>query len=135
MSGAVLDSFALIAFFRNEPGADAVEQRFLSAVESQQFLAMTEVNYSETKYMILRKNGEDAWNQVFGVLQSLPIQFFPADRHLSDIAATFKSQNKLSLADAYAAALSQSLDLPLITGDPEFKQLEKEIKIHWLPVG
>jgi predicted nucleic acid-binding protein len=38
----------------------------------------------------------------------------------------------LSLADAFAAALARERKADLITGDTEFKPLEKEIKITWL---
>lgn len=38
----------------------------------------------------------------------------------------------LSLADAFAAALAKKLKANLVTGDPEFKAVEKEIKIDWL---
>jgi hypothetical protein len=31
-----------------------------------------------------------------------------------------------------AAALAKEKKAELVTGDPEFKPLEKEIKIHWL---
>jgi predicted nucleic acid-binding protein len=48
------------------------------------------------------------------------------------VAADFKARHKLSLADAFAAALAKERKAELITGDPEFKALEKEIKIGWL---
>ena len=36
------------------------------------------------------------------------------------------------LADAFAAALAKEKKAELVTGDPEFKALAKEIKINWL---
>ena len=36
------------------------------------------------------------------------------------------------LADAFAAALAKTKSAELVTGDAEFKPLEKEIKINWL---
>ncbi len=33
---------------------------------------------------------------------------------------------------AFAAALARARNCELVTGDPEFKPLEKEIKINWL---
>ena len=36
------------------------------------------------------------------------------------------------LTVALAAALAKEKKPELVTGDPEFKALEKEIKIHWL---
>jgi predicted nucleic acid-binding protein len=35
-------------------------------------------------------------------------------------------------ADAFAAALAKEKKAELVTGDPEFKPLENEIKINWI---
>jgi predicted nucleic acid-binding protein len=62
------------------------------------------------------------------VLRSLSIEFHPAARSLADSAAEFKARFKISLADAFAAALATEKKTDLVTGDPEFKPLEAEIK-------
>jgi stage V sporulation protein SpoVS len=36
------------------------------------------------------------------------------------------------LAGAFAAALAKHKKAEFVTGDPEFKSVEKEIKINWL---
>lgn len=51
---------------------------------------------------------------------------------MSDLAADFKAPSKISLAGAFAAALAKEMKADPVTGDPEFKSLEKEIKIAWL---
>ena len=56
----------------------------------------------------------------------------PADRGLADLTADSKSRFSLSLADAFAAALAKLKKAELVTGDPEFNAVEKEIKIDWL---
>jgi ribonuclease VapC len=61
-----------------------------------------------------------------------PIEVHAADRRLADVAAGFKARFKISLADAFAAALAKERKAELVTGDPEFRVLEKEIKIRWL---
>lgn len=38
---------------------------------------------------------------------------------------------KISLAAALAAALAKEKEAELLTGDPEFKALEKDLKIDW----
>lgn len=92
---------------------------------------MTEVNYAEVKYTLTRKNGRSTWEQAAGVLQGLPIEFHAATRSLADQAADFKSRCRLSLADAFAAALAKEMKAELVTGDPEFKSVEREIKVLW----
>ncbi len=132
MPAKVLDSFALIAYFRDESGAEAMEELLVAAGKKDNPLQMTDVNYAEVKHSILKKDGANAWAEAEKILQSLPIEFNSTDRLLADCAADFKARFRISLADAFAAALAKSKNAELVTGDPEFKELEKEIKIGWL---
>ncbi len=128
----VLDSFALIAFLRDEPGADFVERLLEDAAASRCQLWMTEVNYAEVHYVLTRKEGLATWQNCEKAIAGLPIRFVPADRVLANAAAPLKADHKLSLADAFAAALAQELPATLVTADPEFKTLAKSISIDWL---
>lgn len=132
MASQVLDSYALLAYLRDEPGADIVQTLLEKASRRNAPLHMAEVNYAEVKYMTLRKDGTHAWAEVSSALVSLPIAFHPAKRELADLAADFKSRHKISLADAFAAALAKQNKAELVTGDPEFKLMETEIKILWI---
>jgi predicted nucleic acid-binding protein len=38
----------------------------------------------------------------------------------------------MSYADCFAAALAKIKNAELVTGDREFKQLARDVKIHWL---
>ena len=132
MPGKVLDSFALIAYFRDEPGAEAMENLLVTAGKKDSPLHMTDVNYAEVKYSIVKKDGAEAWGEAAKILQGLPIDFHSTTRALADTAADFKARFKMSLADAFAAALAKEKKAELVTGDPEFKALGKDITIHWL---
>ncbi len=128
----VLDSFALLAFLRGEAGAERVAALLERAGLRDAPLHMSEVNYAEVKYIVIRKDGAERWREIAGELPALPIEFHPATRALADVAADFKARHKLSLADAFAAALARERKAELVTGDPEFKALDTEIKIGWL---
>jgi len=128
----VLDSYALLCLLRDESGADAVAQILEKTGQRDQFVFMTEVNYAEVQYMIRRKDGDAAWERIARELVAAPIEFHPADRRLADIAAQFKARFKISVADAFAAALTKEKKAELVTGDREFKPLEGEIKINWI---
>ena len=132
MPARVLDSFALIAYFRDEPGAEMMETLLVFAGKKDDPVLMTDVNYAEVKYSILKKDGADAWAEAAKILPGLPIEFHSTTRTLADTAADFKARFKMSLADAFAAALAKEKKAELVTGDTEFKALEREIKIHWL---
>ncbi len=132
MPAKVLDSFALIAYFRDEAGAEMVENLLVTAGKRDSPLHMSDVNYAEVKYSIVKKDGPEAWGEAAKVLEGLPIDFPSTTRALADAAADFKARFKISLADAFAAALAKEKKAELVTGDPEFRSLEKEIKMVWL---
>ena len=132
MAVGVFDSYALVAYFRDEAGGEKVEALLSKAAAADKPVHMTEVNYAEVKYIIQRKDGPEAWETAAQLLPGLPIEFHPADRRLADLAADVKARHRLSLADAFAAALTKEKKAELTTGDPEFKPLAKEIKISWL---
>jgi len=134
LSATVLDSFALIAFFRAEAGHDIVAALLERASERDTPVHMTEVNYAEVKYMIIRKNGVEHWDAIARELPTLPIEFHPITHELADIAANYKVRCRLSLADAFAAALAKVKKAELVTGDHEFEAVAGEIKIAWLSV-
>jgi ribonuclease VapC len=128
----VLDSFALLAYLRQEPGHKAVHAALRKAKDGHLALSMTELNYAEVKYIVLRKDGPAKWRVVESLLSVLPITFHPVDRAVADRAAEYKARFKMSLADACAAALAKQNDAVLYTSDPEFVALKAEIRLHSL---
>ncbi|MGE3310131.1 MAG: PIN domain-containing protein [Limisphaerales bacterium] len=102
------------------------------AGEVDQPLQMTEANCAEVQYIVRRKDGDAAWEAVARELSAAPIEFHAIDRRLADGAAHFKARYRISLADAFAAALAKERNASLVTGDREFRPLEKEIRITWL---
>ena len=132
MTRHVLDSFALLAYLRGEPGADDVQELLEKAGRGKAHVWMCDVNYAEVQYITRRKSGAASWERVFEALKTLPIDFIPTSQALADQAAKFKSGHKLSLADAFAAALAKDRKAELVTGDPELRVLSSEIRIRWL---
>jgi len=53
-------------------------------------------------------------------------------QELSELAGELKVTKKMSLADCFAAALAKREKAEIYTGDPEFKTVEREIKVVWL---
>jgi ribonuclease VapC len=128
----VFDSHALLKLLRDEPGAEEVEKILTEAARRDEPAQMTEVNYAEVQYIVRRKDGDAAWQTIARELVAVPIEFHVADRALADSASDFKTRFKISLAGAFAAALAKEKNAELVTSDPEFKPLEKEIDITWL---
>jgi predicted nucleic acid-binding protein len=131
-AGLVLDSWALIAYFQNEPMADAVESLLTETRERGSALWISSINLGEIWYTLARRYLPAFANQQLQALEELGIERIDADWPLTLQAAHYKSRHKMSYTDAFAAALSKARNAPLVTGDAEFRSLEKEIKIHWL---
>jgi predicted nucleic acid-binding protein len=133
MPGApTLDSYALLAFLRDETGSETVAKALERASQHDQPVHMTELSYAEVQYFVRTKGGDSAWNAIAKELTSAPIDFHPADRRLTDLAIDIKLRYDMSIAASFAAALAKERKAELLTGDPVFKALEKEIKIKWL---
>jgi predicted nucleic acid-binding protein len=126
MAHFVLDSYALLAYFRNEEGGEKVEQLLNDAVVDKHELYMTCINAGEVYYMAYRKDGADKADLVWKALQQFPIHMTEVDMALTFKAAKLKAGNKLSYADVFAAVLTIAKKATLITGDREFDSLLKE---------
>lgn len=128
----VLDTWAVIAYLEDEPSGEQVEDLIATAHEEQIPIYMSVVNVGEVWYTMAREISEEEANASVKSLRDLRIQFENADWEITQEAARFKSQHKMSYADAFAAALTKTKKADLITGDNEFKPLDGEIKIAWI---
>ena len=128
----VLDVWSILAYLEDEPAGQQVADIIADAHESGTPLMMTTVNVGEIWYITARETSEDEADRAVIELAQLGIQFFNADWKLAREAAKFKAKGKLSFADCFAAALAKENRADLVTGDPEFKQVESQVKLLWL---
>jgi predicted nucleic acid-binding protein len=80
----------------------------------------------------MREVSEAAAEQKLREIAAMPIEIVGADLHLTKLAAHYKATKKMSYADCFGAALAKIKNAEFVTGDPEFKEVEKVIKINWL---
>ena len=135
MAIKVLDSWALIAFFEDEPAAEQVENLLVKAEAGTHKLLLSVVNWGEIYYNAMREVSQEAAEQTAIEMAGLTIEIVGVDDKNLELvrqAAIYKATRKLSYADAFAAALAKIRNAELVTGDREFKQIEDEIKIAWL---
>ena len=128
----VFDSWAVIAFYEDEPAGKQVAELIAEANEHRTPLWMSVINAGEVWYIIARRASEEEADATIAELQSLGIQFDNAEWKISRQAGVFKSKYTMSCADAFAAALAVQKNAHLVTGDREFKQVEGQVKILWL---
>lgn len=129
----VLDSYALMAYFGDEPGRERIEQVLEYANDGHCSLLLCMINFGEVLYMTERHRGLVKAQKVQSLIESLPIDLVDASRNLVLDAAHIKANHALSYADAFVVALAQREDAVVLTGDPEFQAVEELINIEWLP--
>ncbi len=109
----VLDSWALLAYLKDEASADRIE-----AVWLDEGATICSVNLGEVLYIRMRGDGEkSAMEDVEKVRQRLDV--LDPDWPLVSAAAKVKALGGLSYADAFCIATALRFDAPLWTGDPE----------------
>lgn len=132
MATKVLDSYALMAFFEDEPGADLVRELLMKAEENKVTLLMSVVNLGKVWYSIAQTNSPEVADQYIGEVDGMAIEIVDADWQLTHQAARFTVNGNISYGDCFAGALAKNRRAELVTGDKEFRALESEIKIAWI---
>ena len=136
MATMVLDAQALMVLFNDEPGAEEVEKILLKAEKGNPQLLMSVVNWGEIYYSIMWGASQAIADSKSHEIAGMPLELVPVDARDLELvreAAIFKATKKMSYADCFAAALAKTRNAELVTGDREFKVVEKELKkIHWL---
>ena len=121
----VLDAFAVLAWMQGESAAQRVRE-LLSAAESGNVeLLMSVVNAGEVFYRLSRVRSVEAAEAFRQAVQrdEFPVTWMPATDGRIWGAAAIKARHPLSYADAFAVALSQEWNAPVVTDDPEIVAL------------
>ncbi|MGB9872584.1 MAG: PIN domain-containing protein [Anaerolineae bacterium] len=73
----VLDTFALLAYLRGEPGAERVRELLLSARAGESRLSVCLVNYGEVLSLSERRGGRPAAEAAIRIIDHLPLEVVP----------------------------------------------------------
>ena len=130
-AGFVLDSHAVLAYFEGESSGAMVRGLIRDAERGRVRLYLSLINWGEVLYIVRQEKGEVAGHEVAARIDALPIALRGIDRALVQGAALLKAQYPIAYADAFAAATAQLLEVPVVTGDPEFRRLEAVVAILW----
>jgi predicted nucleic acid-binding protein len=128
----LLDSWALLAYLNGEPGGRRVQEALALAKTHKCRLVMSLINLGEVLYITERARGLPAAQTVQALVESLPLELLEASRDLILDAAHIKANHAISYADAFAAASALRESAIILTGDPEFKEVEDLVKVEWL---
>lgn len=112
----VIDASAVMAFLRDEPGAERVEE-LLESVESSSVSAaiISTVNLAE----LHQKFGPELPASLIGDARSVIASAEFTAQHAKQAAALYDPTKRagLSLADRACLALAKTMELPVITAD------------------
>lgn len=133
IESVVLDSSAVLAYVDDEDGADEVGRHLLSARKGRLKLYASFVTLTEVRYLTMQEKDEASADYLVGLIKSWPLNWVHSDERHCLLAARYKAEHSLSLADAFVAATADFLDAVLLHKDPEFEPLSGEIRLRALP--
>jgi predicted nucleic acid-binding protein len=128
-----LDACAVIAFVRQEPGAEVLKALIERPTT---FLAMHVCNLGEVYYDFFREDGITAAQTAWTITLALPLELRrDTDDAFIQRVGIIKVEEHVSFADAFALALTERLSIPLVTTDHhEFDAVERKghFRFLWL---
>jgi ribonuclease VapC len=114
-----------------QPASDRVNNFLLEAEPGHARLFMSAIKIGEIYYFLKKHHNDtlaESWRESS---RTLPTTIeVPRNEEIWD-AASLKGHFPISYADAFAAALAQKYNCPLVTGDPELK-LVSQLELDWL---
>jgi len=128
----VLDSWAILEWMSSrQPATDMVGKLLAEAEAGQTRLLMSAINVGEVYYFLMKHHSQDlaeSWRESSRTLPAT-IEVPTAEDIWS--AASLRGRFAIACADAFAAALAQKYNCPLVTGDPEFRQVD-QLRLDWV---
>ncbi|MBI3599245.1 MAG: type II toxin-antitoxin system VapC family toxin [Nitrospinae bacterium] len=132
----VLDSFAMLCLFdRKRKRENRAIRKYLEDAENGRIkLYLSKINEGEIFYKLYKYLGESV---AIGFREDLkhgivPVNVVSVNDKRVERASEIKSKYPVSYADAFCIELAREMNLPVITGDPEFKNVGEIIKIVWI---
>ena len=128
----VLDSYAILAFLKQEPNFEIVKDLLRSSSKGRETLLMNQINAGEVYYQIAKQDLSKDVGRFWNHFLQLPILFVANDFDLVLEAAKLKASFQIAYAGAFAVATAIREGASIVTGDPDFKHVEPLVKIDWL---
>ena len=129
----ILDTSTLLAYIEDEDGAEYAEDLLIRAERNEITIYIPFVSLTEVMYITLQEKDENTAQARVDLIKSLSCIVEESSETLNFAAARLKAKNRISLADAYIAALCQERNGVLVHKDPEFEKLSPAINQHKLP--
>lgn len=127
----VLDSSALLAYLRAEPGRDRVR------VALEQSTAISAVNWAEvlSKLVDFGYDANAAGEQFRDRGPGAALTIWPFDERFARLVASLRDQTRpygLSLGDRACLALGSLLQVPILTADRKWGELKIRVALRFI---
>src|SRR5881397_2130761 len=129
----VLDTSAWLNLIEDEAGADSVEELIAQARAGEIVVLVSFMSFMEVYYPTMQERDRHEAQAHVDLMAALPGLRVDSTAALSLLAGELKAQHRLSVADAWIAALAQERNATLVHKDPEFEQVEATVKVLKLP--
>ncbi len=124
----VLDTSALVSYFKDEPEAGQVEV----VLRQPNDLMIPFMTIMELRYVLLRAYSVSHADQIIETLRSCGASIVESSPVWGKQAAAVKARGGLSLGDAWIASLALMHDAELVHKDPEFDRVDglRSYRLH-----
>lgn len=124
----VLDSSAVVAILRSEPGF----QRFVEIIDSADLAIMSHANFLEVAIVVIRRFGVASLPRLKRLRASLSVELRPVDEEQLEIAISAYAgfgkgtdhPARLNYGDCFAYALARSTGFPLLYKGDDFARTD-----------
>ena len=132
MKTRVLDSWAILEWISGrQPATNAVATLFAESEAGITLLFMCAINVGEVYYFLRKHHSEELSESWRASSPTLPVTIeVPTANEIWD-AAALKGRYPIAYADAFAAALAQKYQCPLVTSDAELRSIT-DLNLDWI---
>jgi predicted nucleic acid-binding protein len=128
----VLDSWAILEWMSGrQPASRLVAKLLAEAERGETRLFMSAINVGEVYYFLRKNHSQELAESWRESSETLPATIEVPSAEDIWAAATLKGRFAIAYADAFAAALAQKCNCPLVTGDPELRRVER-LELDWI---
>jgi predicted nucleic acid-binding protein len=128
----VLDSWAILEWISGrQPATDLVGKLLAEAEAAQTRLLMSAINVGEVYYFLMKQHSRDLAESWRESSRTLPATMEVPTTDDIWSAASLKGRFAIAYADAFAAALAQKYNCPLVTGDPGLREVDR-LELDWI---
>lgn len=129
----VLDTSEWLTLIEDEAGADSVQELLVRARANEVVVLVSFMSFMEVYYITLQERDPVEAQTRVKLMTASPGLRVDSTEALGVLAGELKAKHRLSVADAWIAALAKERNATLVHKDPEFEQVESAIKVLKLP--